>query len=177
MSTRDTDGALVLQVPATLPSDYVVSRWFAEPIRMMLLSSQAFCTNNKGFPVLTKPQQSLIFRYMKLRSTPYIILSDTDKVPPARGNKDVSRREKHEPHGYLLYIRYLQRNPVPMSIAEQFATGYQDYLQTPLQPLAHNLESITYEVFEKDPVKYNQYEAAIKLALEDRAPDSVTLVP
>ena len=31
--------------------------------------------------------------------------------------------------------------------------------QAPLQPLQDNLESQTYEVFEKDPVKYAQYEA------------------
>jgi len=33
--------------------------------------------------------------------------------------------------------------------------GYEDYLQSPLQPLMDNLESGTYEVFEKDPVIIN----------------------
>jgi protein arginine N-methyltransferase 5 len=37
----------------------------------------------------------------------------------------------------------------------------------PLQPLADNLESITYEVFEKDPIKYEWYERAISDALLD----------
>jgi len=50
---------------------------------------------------------------------------------------------------------------------ELFGQGYQDYLQSPLQPLTDNLESITYEVFEKDPVKYEWYEKAIALALTD----------
>ena len=45
--------------------------------------------------------------------------------------------------------------------------GYQDYLQSPLQPLTDNLESVTYEVFEKDPVKYDLYEQAICNALRD----------
>ena len=31
-----------------------------------------------------------------------------------------------------------------------------------------NLESATYEVFERDPVKYRQYEEAVYLALCDR---------
>ena len=35
-----------------------------------------------------------------------------------------------------------------------------------------NLESSTYEVFEKDPVKYSQYEKAIYQALIDRVPES-----
>ena len=33
--------------------------------------------------------------------------------------------------------------------------------QVPLQPLQDNLESATYETFEKDPVKYAQYEKAL----------------
>ena len=35
---------------------------------------------------------------------------------------------------------------------------FYDYLQAPLQPLMDNLENQTYETFEKDPVKYRQYE-------------------
>lgn len=34
--------------------------------------------------------------------------------------------------------------------------------------MSDNLETLVYEVFEKDPHKYNQYQAAIKQALEDR---------
>jgi len=40
------------------------------------------------------------------------------------------------------------------------------------KPLMDNLESHTYEVFEKDPVKYSQYQKAIFCALRDRVPDS-----
>jgi PRMT5 arginine-N-methyltransferase len=36
-----------------------------------------------------------------------------------------------------------------------------------------NLESQTYEAFEKDPVKYKQYELAITAALLDTPPDKV----
>jgi len=35
---------------------------------------------------------------------------------------------------------------------------YRNYLQSPLQPLADNLESTTYETFEKDSIKYELYE-------------------
>lgn len=52
-----------------------------------------------------------------------------------------------------------------------FARGYEDYLQCPLQPLMDNLESQTYEVFEKDPVKYSQYEKAMHLAICDKIPE------
>lgn len=40
-------------------------------------------------------------------------------------------------------------------------------LQAPLQPLQDNLESQTYETFEKDRTKYDTYEAAIHAALLD----------
>lgn len=50
----------------------------------------------------------------------------------------------------------------------QFAQGYEDFLQFPLQPLMDNLESQTYEVFEKDPVKYTEYQRAMYLAILDK---------
>ena len=56
---------------------------------------------------------------------------------------------------------------------KDFARGYEDFLQCPLQPLMDNLESQTYEVFEKDPVKYSEYEKAMVQALLDRVPDEL----
>jgi type II protein arginine methyltransferase len=70
-----------------------------------------------------------------------------------------------------MYIRHLHWSLPPPTTLEDFANGYQDYLQTPLQPLEFNLESATYEIFEKDPVKYGNYEKAIELALKDRPAD------
>ena len=57
--------------------------------------------------------------------------------------------------GYMNII--FQTRPVPDTVS-QFARGYEDYLQCPLQPLMDNLESQTYEIFEKDPIKYSQYQ-------------------
>lgn len=78
-------------------------------------------------------------------------------------------KSKKDPAAHLIYIRYLQRNQPPRTAIEKFGSGYQDYLQAPLQPLTDNLESVTYEVFEKDPVKYDWYERAIAQALSDWA--------
>jgi type II protein arginine methyltransferase len=64
-------------------------------------------------------------------------------------------------------MRNLQTRQPPPSLIERFGAGYQDYLQAPLQPLTVNLESVTYEVFEKDPIKYDWYERAIARALSD----------
>lgn len=96
--------------------------------------------------------------------------SDTASPTPAeaaRVSKEKSSRSKDDPTPHLSYIRHLQRNQPPKTIIERFGAGYQDYLQAPLQPLTDNLESITYEVFEKDPIKYEWYEHAITQALED----------
>ena len=49
-----------------------------------------------------------------------------------------------------------------------------DVLQTPLQPLSHNLEYATYETFESDLVKYIAYEKGIIQALIDLDKKSVT---
>lgn len=83
--------------------------------------------------------------------------------------------EGNEASGHLMYIRYLHESLPPLTKLEEFAQGYQDYLQTPLQPLEFNLESATYEIFEKDPVKYGNYEKAIEAALRDRPADKKML--
>lgn len=147
-----------------------MNRWFAEPVRILFIPSFTFCPNAKGYPVFSKLHQALLTRYMKLRPTPYVLVSDTHLTPPplAPAGSGSPQKLRYEPLGYLVYLRHLQKNQPPPTTVEKFGAGYQDYLQAPLQPLADNLESITYEVFEKDPVKYDQYEKAIKLALDAR---------
>ena len=51
--------------------------------------------------------------------------------------------------------------------------GFLDYLQVPLQPLGDNLESQTYETFERDPVKYARYEVHWRLASIPRPRDAL----
>ena len=53
-----------------------------------------------------------------------------------------------------------------MLIVRKFRKGKNSF-----QPLSDNLESSTYEVFEKDPVKYSEYHKAIYAALMDRITD------
>ena len=68
---------------------------------------------------------------------------------------------------YTQYLQHLWNSKEQESQVREFARGYEDSLQCPLQPLQDNLESQTYEIFEKDPVKYVKYQEAIKLALLD----------
>ncbi|TQS39443.1 hypothetical protein Golomagni_00032 [Golovinomyces magnicellulatus] len=122
-----------------------------------------------------------------LSDTNGLTKSSTDEFPPMNTIADTSQTksplcagitesekedsnqltETQEATAHLIYLRHLQRNQPPRSTIESFGSGYQDYLQAPLQPLADNLESVTYEVFEKDPVKYDLYEKALSLALSD----------
>ncbi|CDO56203.1 similar to Saccharomyces cerevisiae YBR133C HSL7 Protein arginine N-methyltransferase that exhibits septin and Hsl1p-dependent bud neck localization and periodic Hsl1p-dependent phosphorylation [Geotrichum candidum] len=146
--------SVVLQVPSKCNFPPVVaSRWYAEPVRMLMLSSTVFVDNVKGYPVLPKMTQSLLFQFFK--KNPFIVLSDVND---------------HEVQGgsisYLLYVRHLLKIQPKPSPIEIYSEGHHDVLQLPLQPLADNLESSTYEVFERDTVKYAQYEKAIYKALQ-----------
>ncbi|KAK2593400.1 hypothetical protein QQS21_008888 [Conoideocrella luteorostrata] len=69
---------------------------------------------------------------------------------------------------HIAYLQWLEYQQPPFTPLESpTLTSFQDWLQSPLQPLSDNLESATYEVFEGDPVKYDQYEAAVIEALSE----------
>jgi protein arginine N-methyltransferase 5 len=182
-------------MPRHLPREEVQNRWYSEPLKLLFYGSKVFQRNSKGYPVLHKSHQKLISRYMRLKNQPWIVLSSVGKLfedstghdhtlststktssltssqdafPPLKSeNRQTSSTPTQDPTPHLSYIRYLQRNQPPRSTIERFGFGYQDFLQAPLQPLTDNLESITYEVFERDPVKYDSYERAIRAALMD----------
>uniref|UniRef100_A0A8C6VMT3 Protein arginine N-methyltransferase 5 n=1 Tax=Naja naja TaxID=35670 RepID=A0A8C6VMT3_NAJNA len=145
--------AVALEVGPDLPSNHIIDRWLGEPIKAAIVPTSIFLTNKKGFPVLSKMHQRLIFRLLKLEVQ--IIITGAHHHP------------EKEFCSYLQYLEYLSQNRPPPSAYELFAKGYEDYLQSPLQPLMDNLESQTYEVFEKDPIKYSQYQQAIYKCLLD----------
>jgi protein arginine N-methyltransferase 5 len=100
--------------------------------------------------------------------------SDADPWPlPSETGKATAMQAAiaKDPTQHLTYMRWLQKNQPPKTQIERFGVDYQDYLQAPLQPLADDLESITYEVFEKDTIKYEWYERAIANALMDWSPE------
>ena len=196
-----------LSIPRHLPATHAQTRWHSEPLRLLSLTAQTFVPNPDGSPALTKYHQSLIHRYMRLRTPPWILLCDVgttsglpdleaevpklwkaNDIGPAEASKDpqkypeilrgVAQNEQRNSESptteenlmppHVKYIRKLQKDSPAQSTLEYFGAGYfQDYLQGPLQPLSDNLESVTYEVFEKDPVKYDLYESAIYRAITD----------
>ncbi|KAL2853228.1 PRMT5 arginine-N-methyltransferase-domain-containing protein [Aspergillus pseudoustus] len=175
---------VALTLPKHLPPMSVQSRWHSEPVHLLTIQPTTFIKNQKGYPVLSKAHQALISRFMRLRTVPWILLCDVGPIPgleaeveasntlpgseyPSLAQAAVSNKKHHDPTPHLSYMRNLQQRQPPRSAIERFGVGYQDYLQAPLQPLTVNLESITYEVFEKDPIKYEWYERAIAKALRD----------
>ncbi|VVB08868.1 unnamed protein product [Arabis nemorensis] len=49
----------------------------------------------------------------------------------------------------------------PLSEQERIEVGRRDILQTPLQPLKDNLEATSYEMIERDSIKYIQVYATL----------------
>uniref|UniRef100_A0A8C4HGT5 Protein arginine N-methyltransferase 5 n=1 Tax=Dicentrarchus labrax TaxID=13489 RepID=A0A8C4HGT5_DICLA len=148
---------LAIEVGADMPSEAVIDKWLGEPIKAAILPTSIFLTNKKGFPVLSKAHQRIIFSLFKLEAQ--FIFTGT------------SRHTEKDFRSYLQYLEYLNQNRPAPNAYELFAKGYEDYLQSPLQPLMDNLESQTYEVFEKDPIKYSQYQQAVYKCLLDRVPE------
>lgn len=142
-----------IEITANLPSDDVLNRWLGEPIRAAILPTKIFSSNKSGYPTLSRRHQQLIFKLFTY-NVQFII----------KGNP----KHKDGYQGYCKYIKYLWNNQPQQSDQERFESPYWDYLQAPLQPLMDNLESQTYETFEKDPVKYDQYEKAVFHALIER---------
>lgn len=146
---------IAIDVTEDLPQDIedTIGRWSAEPVRAVILSTNIFLTNKGGHPVLSKQHQKAMAVF--LRSKVHIVFEGKPQHVDA-----------YVP--YIQYIQYLQQLAMgPLTEGERFTYAYRDTLQSPLQPLMDNLESQTYEVFERDPVKYSLYERAINKYLTD----------
>ncbi|QRW04066.1 protein arginine N-methyltransferase 5 [Ceratobasidium sp. AG-Ba] len=134
--------SVALDLGPILPaSPGILGRWAAEPVSHLILPATTFIPNAKGYPVLPKLVQHFFEMCLRIAQT------------------SLSRK----PHQN--YIKKTSPTAVAREAAdgltvESFGRGYEDYLQAPLQPLMDNLASMTYEIFEKDPVKYRQYEQA-----------------
>ncbi|XP_017763861.1 PREDICTED: protein arginine N-methyltransferase 5 [Eufriesea mexicana] len=140
---------VALIVSHDLPDQDEIDRWLGEPVKCLIFPTTLFITNKKGYPVLSKAHQALVKKFAFLEVQ--FVLTGQSRYQSITYY-----------HNYLEYLwkKYEVDGPV-----ERYARGYEDYLQCPLQPLMNNLESQTYEVFEKDPIKYTEYQTAIYQAI------------
>lgn len=191
MQPRDlTNVFTAVRVPKRMPEIELQTRWFAEPLHYLTVGRDVFQQNKAGYPSLSRHHQEMFNTYMRLKNYPWIILHD---VGP--GVEDLAKfaesihlqeaeypslAEAHSaPHQQqqrklmptntcVSYMKYLEAQQPPFTTLETLTlTSFQDWLQSPLQPLSDNLESSTYEMFEGDPVKYDQYEKAITEAMSE----------
>jgi type II protein arginine methyltransferase len=147
--------SIALELGDRLPDNLDdMRRWIPEPVKAIILSTRLFELNTHGYPVLPVEYQNLIQKFFSAKL--HVILSGKSKHDGSMA-------------GYVEYLRYLKSKhdkSKELSFADKFTAGYRDTLQAPLQPLMDNLESSTYATFERDPVKYIQYQRAVTKALE-----------
>ncbi|XP_010247166.1 PREDICTED: protein arginine N-methyltransferase 1.5 [Nelumbo nucifera] len=179
--------SIALDILSSLPSANSLGRWFGEPVRAAIVHTNTFLTNARGYPCLSKRHQRLITGFfnhsIQIVISGKLLHSITMGISELAANhaeNDVEGIHRHPLRSYLDYVGYLYQRMDPLPEQERFELGYRDFLQSPLQPLMDNLEAQTYETFEKDTVKYIQYQRAVCKALLDRVPDekasSVTTV-
>ncbi|KAG5541168.1 hypothetical protein RHGRI_021132 [Rhododendron griersonianum] len=170
--------SIALDVLCSLPSANSLGRWFGEPVRAAIIHTNSFLTNARGYPCLSKRHQRLMTAFFN--HSIQIVVSGTPVHNLPMGNselaadhtdKHIDGTQRHSLRPYLDYVSYLYQKMDPLPEQERFELGYRDFLQSPLQPLMDNLEAQTYETFEKDTVKYSQYERAVSKALLDRISD------
>lgn len=171
-------------MPRRLPEKELQTRWFAEPLHYLTLGPSTFQQNKTGNPSLSRQHQDLIFSCMRLKNAPWFLLYDIGPSPQdlAAAAKNAETLQSDFPSlsevaqstalpgmdAHVLYMSHLERQQQPYSQLETGTlVGFQDWLQSPLQPLSDNLESATYEMFEGDPVKYNLYEEAMFQAMSE----------
>jgi len=141
---------VAIELTADLPStERELDRWFAEPVRAVIVPADIFLTNKQGFPVLSKRHKAFLSQFFRYRVQVIV-----QGLPENADNEAETSK-------YLHYIGRLFQGRPGLTAQEQFELPYHDFLEAPLQPLQDDLESQTYETFEKDPVKYVRYEEAI----------------
>eukprot|EP00003_Mantamonas_plastica_P002952 TRINITY_DN1235_c2_g1_i1.p1 TRINITY_DN1235_c2_g1~~TRINITY_DN1235_c2_g1_i1.p1 ORF type:complete len:703 (-),score=243.77 TRINITY_DN1235_c2_g1_i1:16-2124(-) len=145
--------SVALELTSDLPDNNLLKRWYGEPVKVLIVPTSVFLTNKRGYPVLSKKHQEFVTK-----------MFDYDVQVLLKGTAHHNQGDQP----YLQYLNFLHSKIPPMTEDEAFTAPYYDYLQAPLQPLMDNLESQTYETFEKDPIKYRQYEEAVYQALLER---------
>ncbi|KAF5456626.1 hypothetical protein F2P56_026091 [Juglans regia] len=170
--------SIALDILSSIPSANSLGRWFGESVRAAIMDTDSFLTNARGYPCLSKRHQKLVAGYFN-HSVQIVVSGKPIHGLPSGGtdlaadhnDRNFDAVQRHPLRPYLDYIGYLYQKMDPLPEQERFELGYRDFLQSPLQPLMDNLEAQTYETFEKDAVKYIQYQRAICKALQDTVPE------
>eukprot|EP01114_Cavostelium_apophysatum_P020862 TRINITY_DN7112_c0_g1_i1.p1 TRINITY_DN7112_c0_g1~~TRINITY_DN7112_c0_g1_i1.p1 ORF type:complete len:622 (+),score=146.02 TRINITY_DN7112_c0_g1_i1:52-1917(+) len=152
----------VIEITEDLPSAETLAKWLGEPVKAAILPTNVFITNKAGYPILSRQHQAFVVKLF-LYKVQFVI----------KGNSQF----KNGLEPYLQYLHFLYNKFPPFTEKTSFEIPYLDYLQAPLQPLMDNLESQTYETFEKDTIKYDKYQEAMhKFLLTKPAEATIVLM-
>lgn len=185
---------VALEVGPDLPEDENLARWWGEPLKAVILRTDAFLTNRRGYPTLSKRHQAFLVEAFQHNvqivlagepplsvpeqpaSTEVAPLPPPPAQPPSEfpslaesvATPSTSAESSHPLRAHWEYLSFLFRKQPLASEQDALEAPYRDFLQAPLQPLQDNLESQTYETFERDGTKYKVYGEAVRRALLDR---------
>lgn len=152
---------VALELNGDLPDPEYIKRWQGEPIKMIILPMKSFIADKHNSPVLPEAYQDFIQK---------ISISVAREISlVVNGGHD-----RGDILPYMAYVDNLIREikGTTLDYVAEYAKGFEDKLQIPLQPLQDNLETFTYDVFEKDPVKYEEYRKAVGEALSKLPADA-----
>ena len=143
-----------LQMTADLPCEAILERWKAEQVKCLIIPTSIFTCDLHGRPLLSPRHQQFVQQCLFYKA----------QVMLAGPAEEAARYQAYRGH-----IEDIKAAMPKLTAVQEYEQPYFDCLQAPLQPLMDHLEAQTYEVFERDPVKYAQYQKAIALALADLA--------
>ena len=179
--------------PSTTSTSTLAAAWLAQQLQLLHVTMGSgslsaisfpchqFLTNKKGYPTLSKLHQSLFVYALRRvgRRLRFLIQSgDLSSSSTLSTLLDAKARGATGCLPHLQYLQHMRQREAVRTVLDtepaRMETNYLDALQQPLQPLKDHLENQTYHVFEKDPVKYREYQRAIAMALQDRRGASST---
>ncbi|XP_053210155.1 uncharacterized protein LOC128393946 isoform X2 [Panonychus citri] len=143
---------VALELDGDLPDEDDCKRWCGEAVSMLIVPFILFLPAANNTLALPQPYGEFIKSLLRTNARQISIMVKGN-ISPGMHSRVVKALAEY---GRLW---------VTESLVNEFAIGYEDFLQVPLQPLADNLEASTYEIFEKDPVKYEYYRRAMVRAL------------
>ena len=157
--------------PLHISSINLLHKFIGHNLKAVSFNTASFLTNKRGYPTLSKSYQLLFTELLRRIGRTCRILVEggcrhhPPNAPDANGETGCL--------AYLQYLRHLRTRPEVTGILDSadsaIETPYLDHLQSPLQPLGDNLEFSTYEIFEKDPVKYRNYQTAVEFCLREKS--------
>jgi hypothetical protein len=153
--------AVVLRINPDLPEEGLLYEWAAHNVKSIQLPLSSFVTNKNGFPVLSSLHQVYLKHLFSYHVD--VIIEDDEKAlfDSEKNTIDVGKIKD-----YFIYICHHMFSKHREFVGYDYLLhSYLDVFQIPLQPLRDNLQSQTYECFEEDQTKYDQYELAVYKAL------------